>query len=291
MKVFLVFRICVWLLFIGKGVVSFLFASSAIHRLSMNSRIHHGSIISSSTHPCRDGRMALSMSKRAAPSKISVLLLQDDALYGKKGDVVQINPTLFLNLWDKQGIAKRVNEDEVLALKSQKEESLKYRKERINSITASLCELVGGKRLVVVRKAGPTGKLFGTISTGDILSLALQSVNCTSRGIEQLGSIRVLSVSVIRLNSSDNSPLQPTFQPEKLSGPKNNSVSSLSLDLDSVADCSGGKDSIVIEDLIESSPNISEESLEIRQVGMYKVVIYLDPTHSASFEVEVVPAR
>lgn len=107
----------------------------------------------------------------AAPKKVQVKLLKHIAGTGQAGDVIQVTPAFFNNKLRPTKAAEVISDEEV---EKERAESAAKQKE-IDETAAELQEKVGQTTLVLSRKAGPDGQLFGGIGPKLIMS-ELQNV-------------------------------------------------------------------------------------------------------------------
>ena len=112
---------------------------------------------------------ALSAKKKtaapAASKKIQVKLLKHVAGTGQAGDVVLVTPPFFNNKLRPTKSATLISDEQV---KMEKDEAALAEKER-QTKAAAIKEQVEGSALVVTRKAGPDGQLFGGIGAKIIM--------------------------------------------------------------------------------------------------------------------------
>jgi large subunit ribosomal protein L9 len=98
---------------------------------------------------------------------MKVILLQDVNKVGAKGDLVEVSDGFGRNFLIKKGMAAEGTESKV----REWEESQKVRKNREAKLEQSAVETkkkIGGKRVTVLVNAGEEGRLFGSVTTGQI---------------------------------------------------------------------------------------------------------------------------
>jgi len=116
----------------------------------------------------------------SAKPKVQVRLLKHISGTGQAGDVIQVTPAFFQNKLRPTKSAELISDDQVA-----KEKAEKVAKEEKTTATAtSLREQLlsslnndddDGACLVITKKAGPTGQLFGGINAKAILEHIVQS--------------------------------------------------------------------------------------------------------------------
>jgi large subunit ribosomal protein L9 len=98
---------------------------------------------------------------------MKVILLQDVNKVGVKGDLVEVSDGFGRNFLIKKGLAAEGTEGKV----REWEENQKVRKNREAKLEQSAIEArkkIGGKRVTVLVNAGEEGRLFGSVTTGQI---------------------------------------------------------------------------------------------------------------------------
>lgn len=104
---------------------------------------------------------------------MKVILLQDVKGQGKKGDVVEVNENYARNFLLKKKFAEVATPSKLNDLKQKKSAADFHKAEEIKA-TKLLAEQIRGKSFVVKIRAGQNGKVFGSVTAGDI-SAALSS--------------------------------------------------------------------------------------------------------------------
>jgi large subunit ribosomal protein L9 len=126
-----------------------------------------------------------------------VILRTDVADLGRAGEVVEVKPGYARNYLIPQGLAYSASEGSVRRLEGERQQaqlSVDRRKSRAEGLAADL----EGRSVSFKVKAGEEGKLFGSVTTGDIAEqLASEGVTIDRRDImleepiKELGVFRV----------------------------------------------------------------------------------------------------
>lgn len=98
---------------------------------------------------------------------MKVILLQDVKGQGKKGEVVDVNEGYARNFLVKKGLAEIATATKLNDL-NQKKSSADYHKAEEVKATKILAEQIKGKTFTVKIKAGQNGKVFGSVTGGNI---------------------------------------------------------------------------------------------------------------------------
>lgn len=98
---------------------------------------------------------------------MKVILLQDVKGQGKKGEVVDVNDNYARNFLVKKGLAEIATASKLNDL-NQKKSSADFHKAEEVKATKLLAEQIRGKSFVVKIKAGQNGKVFGSVTGGNI---------------------------------------------------------------------------------------------------------------------------
>lgn len=101
---------------------------------------------------------------------MDVILLERINRLGGLGDTVRVRDGYARNFLLPTGRALRANDANRAKFESQKA-SLIARNEERRSEAASIGETLNGKRLTIIRSAGETGQLYGSVSARDIADL------------------------------------------------------------------------------------------------------------------------
>jgi large subunit ribosomal protein L9 len=123
-----------------------------------------------------------------------VILRTDVADLGGAGDVVDVKPGYARNYLIPQGLAYSASEGNVRRLESKRQEAqvgMDRQKDRAEGLAAEL----EGRSVSFKVKAGEEGKLFGSVTTGDIAEqLASEGVTIDRRDIIMEEPIKELGV-------------------------------------------------------------------------------------------------
>jgi large subunit ribosomal protein L9 len=130
---------------------------------------------------------------------MEVVLLQRVEKLGQMGDVVRVKPGYARNYLLPQKKALRANKDNLARFETQRaqlEAQNLQRREEAQSVAAS----IGALSIVVIRQAGESGSLYGSVSSRDIAE------GCTAGGLTVTRSqvvleqpIKMLGLSKVRV--------------------------------------------------------------------------------------------
>jgi large subunit ribosomal protein L9 len=98
---------------------------------------------------------------------MQVILLERIGRLGQMGDIVKVRPGYARNCLLPQGKAMRATEANMKHFETQRtqlEASNLERKQEAQAVGAKL----GGKRFIIIRQAGDSGQLYGSVSTRDV---------------------------------------------------------------------------------------------------------------------------
>jgi len=98
---------------------------------------------------------------------MEIILLERIATLGQMGDVVRVKDGFARNYLLPQGKALRANDGNRKRFESERHQ-LEARNLERKSEAEKIAEKLGGKSFVVVRQAGETGQLYGSVSTRDV---------------------------------------------------------------------------------------------------------------------------
>jgi large subunit ribosomal protein L9 len=101
---------------------------------------------------------------------MEVILLERISRLGQMGDTVRVKDGYARNFLLPQGKALRANEGNKKKFESQRAQ-LEARNLERKSEAEAVAEKIDGKSFIVVRSAGETGQLYGSVSTRDIADL------------------------------------------------------------------------------------------------------------------------
>lgn len=102
---------------------------------------------------------------------MEVILLQRIAKLGQMGDVVRVKDGFARNFLLPQGKALRANESSRKRFERDKVQ-LEARNLEARKEAEAVAEKLSGQRFVVIRQAGETGQLYGSVATRDIAEVA-----------------------------------------------------------------------------------------------------------------------
>lgn len=98
---------------------------------------------------------------------MKIILLQDVKGQGKKGEVIDVNEGYARNFLLKKGLAEIATATKLNDL-NQKKSSADFHKAEEVKATKILAEQIKGKTFTVKIKAGQNGKVFGSVTGGNI---------------------------------------------------------------------------------------------------------------------------
>ena len=100
---------------------------------------------------------------------MKVILIKDLKGKGKKGDVIDVNPTYAMNVLIKQGIAKEATASNLNDNQGQKNAQAFHHGEQVKKYQA-IADSLKGKVLTVGLKFGANGKAFGSITKQEVFN-------------------------------------------------------------------------------------------------------------------------
>lgn len=98
---------------------------------------------------------------------MEVILLERIARLGQMGEVVRVKDGFARNFLLPQGKALRANEANKKRFESQRAQ-LEARNLELKNEAAAVAEKLDGKTFIIIRQAGETGQLYGSVSTRDV---------------------------------------------------------------------------------------------------------------------------
>lgn len=101
---------------------------------------------------------------------MEVILLERIARLGQMGDVVRVRDGYARNFLLPQGKALRANKANMAQFESQRAQ-LEARNLERKTEAAAVAEKLDGQAFIVIRSAGDTGQLYGSVSTRDVADL------------------------------------------------------------------------------------------------------------------------
>jgi len=108
---------------------------------------------------------------------MQVILVQNVDNLGKLGDVVAVKSGYARNFLLPQGMARMATADNVKEIEARRVELERVEQEKLQAATSRQEEL-DGRRVTIQARVGSEGKLFGSVSAGDIADAL------TAEGIE-----------------------------------------------------------------------------------------------------------
>lgn len=131
---------------------------------------------------------------------MKVVLLEDLPKLGKRGDVVNVKDGYARNFLIPKGLAVVATEEEINRLK---EEALKRKEkeERKKSVLLELKRAIDGREIVLKARAGAKGKLFGSITAGELAEAIKSSlgVDIDKKVIELKFPIKEVGEYIVKL--------------------------------------------------------------------------------------------
>lgn len=131
---------------------------------------------------------------------MKVVLLEDLPKLGKRGDVVNVKDGYARNFLIPKGLAVVATEEEINRLK---EEALKRKEkeERKKSVLLELKRAIDGREIVLKARAGAKGKLFGSITAGELAEAIKSSlgVDIDKKVIELESPIKEVGEYIVKL--------------------------------------------------------------------------------------------
>ena len=101
---------------------------------------------------------------------MKVILLQDVKQVGKKGDVIEASDGYARNFLFPRKLAQEANDSNMHILNNKKENERKLKLAQLEAAQKLAGELKG-KEITIKAKAGESGKLFGAITSKDVVEL------------------------------------------------------------------------------------------------------------------------
>jgi large subunit ribosomal protein L9 len=128
----------------------------------------HQHLINTQSHRYPSLLLAKKKATAAPPAKLQVKLLKPVPGTGQKGDIVQVTPAFYQNKLQPARAAELISDEQVEKVRSLKQAHVK----ETNAQASSLQERLEAEdfQLVIRRKAGPDGQLFGGIGAKGLLT-------------------------------------------------------------------------------------------------------------------------
>lgn len=130
---------------------------------------------------------------------MKLVLLERVENLGVMGDVVSVRPGFARNFLLPQGKALRANEGNMARFEAEKEALMARNAERAAE-AATAGEVIDGASFVMVRSAGESGQLYGSVSSRDIAEIVSESGTTVLRSqIDLHAPIKKLGLHEIRI--------------------------------------------------------------------------------------------
>lgn len=131
---------------------------------------------------------------------MDVILLERIARLGQMGDTVKVKDGFARNFLLPQGKALRANEANKKKFEGQRAQ-LEARNLERKSEAEKVAESLDGKNFIVVRSAGETGQLYGSVSTRDIADiLASEGFTVSRNHVELNQPIKTIGLTNVELS-------------------------------------------------------------------------------------------
>lgn len=131
---------------------------------------------------------------------MQVILLERIARLGQMGDVVKVRDGFARNFLLPKGKALRANKDNLAKFQSQRSQ-LEARNLELKKEAEGVLTKIDGQSFVVIRQAGDTGQLFGSVSTRDIAeAVSAGGFSIDRRQVLLDRPIKVLGLHPVRLS-------------------------------------------------------------------------------------------
>ncbi|MBR3843900.1 MAG: 50S ribosomal protein L9 [Clostridia bacterium] len=98
---------------------------------------------------------------------MKVILTKDVKSIGKAGELHEVSDGYARNFLFPKGLATEANAQAMSELKN-RESSDAYKKKKIKEEAQGIYDILNGKTVHISAKAGSAGRLFGSVTTGDI---------------------------------------------------------------------------------------------------------------------------
>lgn len=130
---------------------------------------------------------------------MDVILLERISRLGQMGDVVKVRDGFARNFLLPQGKALRANDANRKRFESERAQ-LEARNAERKSDASKVSEKLDGKSFIVVRSAGETGQLYGSVSTRDIAELLLADGYQVGRNQVELNNpIKAIGLTKVKI--------------------------------------------------------------------------------------------
>lgn len=130
-------------------------------------------------------------------NKIKVKLLVDVKGQGHKGEVISVSPALYTNVLSRNKQAKMVTDEEI-----EQENKEKLAKEatiltRANEIGLKIENLKGSSSIIIYKKVGTNGQLFGSVTKKNIIENLTTLVSDLTALDEKHTHISIISIKTL----------------------------------------------------------------------------------------------
>ena len=130
---------------------------------------------------------------------MKLVLLERVEKLGVMGEIVSVRPGFARNFLLPQGKALRANEGNMARFEAEKEALMARNAERAAE-AATAGEVIDGETFVMVRSAGESGQLYGSVSSRDIAEIVSESGTSVARSqIDLHAPIKKLGLHDIRI--------------------------------------------------------------------------------------------
>jgi large subunit ribosomal protein L9 len=131
---------------------------------------------------------------------MQVVLLQRIGRLGQMGDVVKVRPGFARNFLLPQGKALRATKENLVRFEKERAQLEAHNLERKQEAEA-VSKKLDGQRVIVIRQAGDSGQLYGSVSTRDISDAVTASGFTVDRGQVLLDHpIKTLGIHDVRVS-------------------------------------------------------------------------------------------
>ena len=138
------------------------------HGLSLGRSFHRSILSQRRLAPHQKDSIRLNLAQKSSASdKIRVRLLADTKNVGQKGDIVQVSKSMFTNVLLPQKTAVKVSEDEIKRIAEENEYEAMQAFVAAKQVVEDIAKVAN--RIVLKRKVGKNGQLFGAVTAKNIL--------------------------------------------------------------------------------------------------------------------------
>ena len=131
---------------------------------------------------------------------MQVILIERVAKLGQIGDVVRVRSGFARNFLLPQGKALRANEANRKKFEAERAHIEKRNEDRRNAATG-IAEGLNGREVVIIRQAGETGQLYGSVASRDIVEALAADGFTVQRGqVDLTDPIKSVGVHTVPLN-------------------------------------------------------------------------------------------